>query len=213
MKKYINFIFDFDGVVVNSIELQKEAFIYSCKCMHIDFNEKLFQKFLMYSGKEIYEIFILLQLPRECGNYYEEYSLKNASKVKIFDGVIEVLQYIKDHNCHSYLFTGKRAKKTYDLLTRLSLDNYFEYVLCGDAVTKTKPDPEGINVICEKVSINKNSTIYIGDTINDIMAAKQANVSSGAALWGSENIAQLIEGAADIYMEKVSDIKKLVFIE
>ena len=65
------------------------------------------------------------------------------------------------------------------------IDKYFKVAILADDTTKHKPDPEPIYKCLDKISIKPEEAIFIGDSINDYLAAKNAGVDFGYATWGS----------------------------
>ena len=65
------------------------------------------------------------------------------------------------------------------------LRKYFPYAVCSDDILKPKPDPESILKFMEVANVHPKQTIYIGDTLNDFLAARGAGVDFGLAGWGS----------------------------
>jgi len=70
---------------------------------------------------------------------------------------------------------------------------YFCDIVGGDIVQNLKPNPEGVFYILNKYDFPKEKVWLIGDTIEDLAAAKAAGVKGGAVLWGLEETRVLIK--------------------
>lgn len=83
---------------------------------------------------------------------------------------------------------------------------YFRLIIGYECVKKLKPDPEGINLILEKMNISPSETIMIGDTNVDILAGKNAGTKTGAVTWGLGEKNELLAISPDYLFEKPTDL-------
>lgn len=72
--------------------------------------------------------------------------------------------------------TNNSEKVANDVLVRFKIKNYFSIVVCRNKKRQPKPYPDNILYTTNKLTINPEETLYIGDHILDYMAAKNANV-------------------------------------
>jgi len=92
---------------------------------------------------------------------------------------------------HLAVFTGRLRWEANVTLNRF-LPNRFDPVIGADDVSRTKPDPEGINKI--RASIEHGKSWYIGDTVDDARAASRAGVPFiGIAAKGGPRHPELVE--------------------
>ena len=70
--------------------------------------------------------------------------------------------------------TNKPTSFTLPLLEKSGLLEYFDVVVCGDTLTKKKPDPEQIYYVCEQLALNVQEVVMIGDSKTDVAAARNA---------------------------------------
>jgi len=72
--------------------------------------------------------------------------------------------------------TNKQERLAVDLLKRLNLFNYFEYVAGSDTFNYNKPDPRHLTDVVEIVGGDLKKTIMVGDSEVDEMAATNAKL-------------------------------------
>lgn len=82
------------------------------------------------------------------------------------------------------IVTNKPEKYATPLLERLGLLERCGVLICPDHVQATKPDPEPILLACEKLNADLERTVYIGDHLRDMQAARNADVIAIAAAYG-----------------------------
>ena len=175
-------IFDLDGVVINSLELQKRAFA-ACLSQYNINDASLFKKFLLFSGDSLKNIFIQLGLPVGMVEIYRDFSKKNIEMIKLVDGITELLCKLNACNIVCTLCTGKDRERTLQILDKFRIKPFFRTVVCSDDVIYPKPHAESIITILKSFHFNAKC-IMIGDAPNDIFCAKNAGIASIAVNWG-----------------------------
>ncbi len=93
-----------------------------------------------------------------------------------YPDVREAITELKGVGFRLACVTNKAQAFTEPLLEELELDGFFESVVSGDSLAKKKPDPMPLLHICEQFGIAPGDAILIGDSINDIQAAKAAGM-------------------------------------
>jgi phosphoglycolate phosphatase len=175
------FLFDFDGVLADSLDLYAEAV---ARCL-----ERIGTPIV--KNREDY-------LALFEGNFYESMAARGvdlaafaqAAKeilpgidygaMKPFDGLIPVLDALqKDHLLAVISSNGSRTIRR--MLERFGFDPYFEEVLGSDFLFSKK---DKIDYVLAKFGIPPERTFYIGDTTGDIVEARAASVRTVAVTWG-----------------------------
>jgi len=93
---------------------------------------------------------------------------------------------------HSLSASGYRlvivTNKPYDfvapILKGLEIDSLFEFWLGGDSLEKKKPDPLPLLHACEKLNLNVEQCVMVGDSKNDLLAARSAGMQSIGVTYG-----------------------------
>ncbi len=106
---------------------------------------------------------------------YERHYLAGVSlHSRPFPGVVEGLEALKKAGYHLACITNKAEKFTLPLLRDTGLHDYFELILSGDSLPRTKPDPLPLLHACEKFGVTPGEMLLIGDSQNDAQAARAA---------------------------------------
>lgn len=102
---------------------------------------------------------------------------------KLYDGIIDVLAYLTEHDMKSGVATMAQrmfAQKTLDHLG-VSVDSIVGY----ERFLKSKPDPASILKVLNKVNADASTTIGVGDKATDIHAYRSANLAlTVGCTWG-----------------------------
>ena len=182
LEKKKAFLFDMDGLLIDSEK------------MHCDQWAVLFEKYGIENGMDVlYKVIgVTGEMSRQIlkeytGNpdFFKVYSEeKEAMMVEFLEkngmpvktGAKALLDYLKERNYPMVLVTSTRRQRVNSFLSYGSLDGYFENMICGDDVVKTKPSPEGYLKAIETFGFNKEDCVILEDSKNGITAANLAGI-------------------------------------
>lgn len=103
---------------------------------------------------------------------------------KLYPGVGVCLKILKARGYLLALVTNKPAEFIAPILTGLELDGLFEILLGGDSLPKRKPDPLPLLHVCQTLNVTADQCLMVGDSKNDILAAKAAKMESIGLTYG-----------------------------
>ena len=89
---------------------------------------------------------------------------------------IELLSNSKNKDISMAVCTNKQERLAVDLLKKLDLYKYFEYVAGSDTFSFNKPDPRHLTDVIEIIGGDLKKTIMIGDSEVDAMSAQNAKI-------------------------------------
>jgi phosphoglycolate phosphatase len=102
------------------------------------------------------------------------YAEVNGRRTVIFPGVREGLQQLQAMHLPLACVTNKAERFTLALLDQLQLASSFEQVIAGDTLPQKKPDPQPLLHACRGFGIVPGDMLMIGDSANDVEAARSA---------------------------------------
>ena len=94
----------------------------------------------------------------------------------LINGVKDFLVWCKKENISMAVCTNKTEHLAVDLLKKIRIYDYFEYVAGNNTFDYCKPDPRHLTTIIEILDGDKNKSIMIGDSETDANAAKAADI-------------------------------------
>ena len=97
-------------------------------------------------------------------------------KSKLVNGVYEFLKWAKSKNISMGVCTNKQEHLAVDLLKKIKIYNFFEYVAGRNTFEYCKPDPRHLTSMIEIMNGNIKKSLMIGDSENDADAAKSAGI-------------------------------------
>ena len=113
--------------------------------------------------------------------YFEQLS---ATESQLYPGMAELLSDMESSDIAWGIVTNKPELYSKKLLQKLDLASRCRSLVCPDHVTARKPDPEPILLACSQLNRGTERTVYLGDHVRDIQAAKNADVIAIAAAYG-----------------------------
>jgi phosphoglycolate phosphatase len=117
------------------------------------------------------------KVKKEMTNEFIDFYSKNiANDSKPINGLFEFLDWAKSKNISMAICTNKQERLAVDLLKKLKLFDYFEYVAGSDTFNFNKPDPRHLTDVVEIIGGDLKKTIMIGDSEVDEMAAVNAKL-------------------------------------
>ncbi|MDA7587694.1 HAD-IA family hydrolase [Candidatus Pelagibacter sp.] len=113
------------------------------------------------------------EMVKEFVNFYGKNIVNESTLV---NGVKEFLKWCKEQNISMAVCTNKQERLSNDLLKKIGIYDFFEYVAGSDTFDYCKPDPRHLTNVVEILDGDIKKTIMIGDSETDANAAKAAEI-------------------------------------
>jgi phosphoglycolate phosphatase len=113
------------------------------------------------------------EMVKEFLNYYSNNIINEST---LINGVKEFLKWCKEQNISMAVCTNKTEHLAIDLLKKIGINDYFEFVAGHNTFDYCKPDPRHITTIIEILGGDIKKSLMIGDSENDANAAKAASI-------------------------------------
>jgi phosphoglycolate phosphatase len=108
--------------------------------------------------------------------FVDFYGKNIINESTLINGVKEFLKWCKEDNISMAVCTNKQEYLSNDLLKKIGIYDYFEYVAGSDTFDYCKPDPRHLTSVVEILDGDLKKTIMIGDSETDANAAKAAEI-------------------------------------
>jgi phosphoglycolate phosphatase len=140
----------------------------------------------------------------------EEMEIKAAQEVMLYPGVLDTMNKLKDLELRIGLVTNNGRKGTNLTLKRLGLQLFFDAIVTRDDCEEMKPDPGPVRKVLEELKVGADEAIFVGDGVMDIMAAREAGLSSVAVSTGPFEMERLLHSKPDYVLGSVNDLPSLI---
>ena len=175
-------IFDMDGLMIDSERVTFECYQERLKDMNLTMDEEFYKTLLGKPIKGIYQRFYDV--------YGNDFPIQNVIQdvhqlmaerfetegVPVKKGLVELLHYLKDNNYKTIVSTSSNRDRVDKILAQAKITEFFDDSICGDEVTKGKPNPEVFLKSCQKLGVNVDEAIVLEDSEAGIQASYDANI-------------------------------------
>ena len=142
---------------------------------------------------------------------YREYNLAHHDRmVTVYPGVVAAIGAIRAAGRRTGLVTSKNRQGALRGLTLVRLEAMMDVLVCADEVTNPKPHPEPVEKAVALLGADPGTTVYVGDSIHDLVSGRAAGVRTAAALWGPFGRSHLEGAAPDYWLERPGDLITLI---
>jgi len=207
-KNNVVFIFDFDGVIVDSVGLLYNVYFNFLNEFGIKGNKEECE---FLNGPKLSEIVSFLKnkyhLQKDEKELLEIYQNKISSiynNIKLNEGIENILEWLKKKNIKIALASSSKKEEILSVLKRYDIEQYFDFIITGDDIKEAKPSPEIYKVVRSKYP---NCEFYvIEDSENGLKSASNAGMKT--ILYNPDDSQINLETTYSIH--SLSQIKKII---
>jgi len=113
--------------------------------------------------------------------HYAQNSFRDSS---LYDGVEEMLEFLQVSGIPWGIVTNKIEALTLPIIDAAKLHRSVNCVVCGDTLSKSKPDPAPVSLACGILEVLPQNTLFVGDDIRDLEAGNGAGTQLAAVHYG-----------------------------
>ena len=200
-------VFDLDGTLLDTALYITLNYVHLFEKYHV--KTPSLTDFVYFSGPPLTQIFAKYfpDVPvDELALEFEAFSLKYANHFSsLYEGELDVLKKLVNVGYKLAVLTSKRKRPTKDNLAYFGLDKYFTCVLALDECPYPKPNPAGIDIILDKLKVERSKAFIIGDSASDIDCGRNAHIGTGLVTFGLKRTDHIV---ADERYDSFADIER-----
>lgn len=206
-----NFIFDIDGTLIDTLDMYMPAMIETlAKYGYPVAPEKVEETEHNLFGITGVDALRLAGIPEEkipaMQKDWFKLAYERADQVKVIAGIPEMLQTLADRDDANIAIATSKIPEEFDkyFVNKYDFAKLFNVAITAADTKKHKPAPDPILAAIKKMGADPATTVYVGDTINDLRAAHAAGIKFAGALYGSAKPESIAE--ADFPLKTPSDL-------
>lgn len=186
MSKIDTILFDFDGTVMDTNDVIINSWQHTYRTLE---NREEDVANIVKTFGEPLEITMQKLFPdvpiEESVRVYRSYHRDNFGElISICPGMKELLQELKKQQYKTGLVTSRLKTTTIQGLEKYGLAPYFDVIVTAEDTDKHKPDPAPVLIALERLAAAPEKSLMLGDTMFDILCARNAGVASVLVEWG-----------------------------
>jgi HAD superfamily hydrolase (TIGR01549 family) len=213
-QKIENFIFDIDGTLIDTIDMYMPAMI-DTLAQHghpvaPDKVEQTKHDLFGITGQDALRLAGISEeeIPEMLKDWFD-LAYQRADRAKVIEGIPEMLNTLANReDAKIAIATSKLADEYQEyFVNKYDFAKLFKVAITSADTKKHKPAPDPILAAMNKMRADPATTVYVGDTINDMKAAHAAGAKFAGALYSSANPDSIKD--ADFPLMKPADLLKI----
>ncbi len=213
--KYDAVFFDFDGTIADT----GEGIFYSVKYAieETGFPPLPDERLRTFIGPPVFESF-KRELPmsdeqatKAVEKYRERYSESGIYKLRVYDGIEELIKELKNSGIKVAIASSKPEKFVMRLTDYLNISHLIDFI----AAPESDKAPEGKTVLVERAlkhfGVEKSRALMIGDRYFDIDGANGAGIESIGVTFGYGSREELEKAGSTYLADNAEEIRKIIF--
>jgi HAD superfamily hydrolase (TIGR01549 family) len=128
----------------------------------------------------------------------------------VYEGMDKILTNLKENGKKIGIVTLKHTPVAKEVLNKLNLLSYIDYVEGDDDVSELKPSPDHIIRLCRALEVKPEESVLIGDTTMDITSGKSAKCRTIGVLWGAMSMDALSEAGCDYLARSPEELEEIL---
>lgn len=213
--KYEAVLFDLDGTLTDTLEDLKNSVNFALS--QFGFPERSIDEVRSFVGNGVRRL-VFLSVPEGTDEktaedclavfkaYYKEHSLVNT---KPYDGIIPMLERLRKNGFRTAVVTNKMDSAAQDIV-RIFFDGLIDAAVGQIDGVAQKPEPDGIFLALEKLGVEKEKSLYVGDSEVDCKTAENAGIPCIGVSWGFRGRSVLEANGAAAVIDRPEDLFDLI---
>lgn len=211
-------IFDLDGTILDTLDDLSDS------CNHIlkenGYPTHSKDEIRNFVGNGIYML-IKRALPQDSSEetikdiqkqFSSYYSVHCSDKTKPYEGIVELLNKLKERNIKVAVVSNKG-----DFAVKILMEDYFkgifDYSVGEKENVRKKPAPDSVLEVLRVLEVNKKDAVYVGDSDVDILTAKNSELDCISVSYGFRSKQFLLDNGASKICENVKELEEVLLEE
>jgi phosphoglycolate phosphatase len=212
MNKFELLVFDWDGTLMDSEARILDCFTAAMQDLNLpvpDKNEirQIVGLALPEAVTALYPAIGKTIYPQFTERYRHHYLHASTVPSRLFEGAMELLQELRARNYLLAVATGKGRRGLDQSLVESGCKELFDATRCADE-SFSKPHPQMLLDIMDRLDANAENTLVIGDTEYDMLMAKSAKAQAVAVTYGVHDETQLLQHNPLACVDSISALRK-----
>lgn len=213
--KYKLAIFDMDGTILNTIDdlasslnyvLEKSGYPTRTMDEVISFVGDGLRKLLERGAPEGTDSDAV---DKALADFKKYYAVHCADRTAPYDGIIDMLKNLRRNGCLTAVVSNKADDAVQELCKKY-FTGLFDYAVGERSGILRKPAPDSVNEVLEKLNVQRENAVYIGDSDVDIQTAVNAGMDSIIVEWGFRKKEFLQKMGAKTIVSEAGEIERII---
>jgi phosphoglycolate phosphatase len=146
------------------------------------------------------------RVPRALFLFRRKYEEVFRENTRLLPDAREVLEALHGRGIRLAVATNKLGRFSREILEQFGMEKLFKVIVGDGDVTQNKPNPEMLRLAMEKMGVEKERTIFVGDSVIDIQTGKNAGVRVFAVPTGNTDRRDLENARPEVMLDRLPDL-------
>ena len=208
-------VFDMDGTILNTLEDLTDSLNAALRLS--GYPQRTIEEVRNFVGNGIRlliergvpqgtEITAIDKVHRDFMEYYQKHC---ADKTRPYDGIVELMQSLRQKGCKMAVVSNKADSAVKELSDRY-FPGIFDISVGERQGILKKPAPDSVNEVLKQLQVAKEEAVYIGDSDVDIATARNVKMDCISVVWGFRKEEFLREQGAVVFARTPEDILQII---
>jgi phosphoglycolate phosphatase len=205
-------IFDLDGTLVDAYTAINRSFNYTMRSLGYSQQDDLtIRRAVGWGDGNLLKPFLKPKDLKKALYLYRRHHKRSLLRhSRLLPHVKDLLSRLKAKGLKLAVASNRPTKFSWILIRHLSLDKYFDYVLCADKLRHGKPHPEILNRIMQRFYVRPQESVYVGDMAIDAKAGRRARIPTIIVTTGSSTVAQIKREMPQRIIPRIAELVKIL---
>ncbi len=205
-------IFDLDGTLVDSYQAIYLGFHYAYSKMGLPplSYEQVERAVGRALGHTFRELLGEERVPQALTLFRKKYEEVFRAHTHLLPDVSEVVENLRGRGIQLAVATNKLGRFSRAIFEHFGMGKMFAVILGDGDVSQNKPDPEILYLAMDKMGVRKEEAVFVGDSVIDIQAGKNAGIRVFAVPTGNTGREELVRAQPNVIMNRLLDLLSLV---
>jgi len=198
-------LFDWDGTLVDSAQLGLAAFEKTFSELGVVFAHEVYEAKYSPNWYSTYEA---LGLPKELWQTADDLWIQHYGEqsAALIEGVGETLLALHTRGYQLGVVTSGSRSRVCREVQQSVLKDAFSVIICNEDILNKKPDPEGLFLAIQELSIDPSRCAYVGDAPEDIEMGRRGKVMTVGVRSTYPSSARVPAANPDLYLERIAEL-------
>lgn len=211
MNRIRNVIFDLDGTLVDSSDGVVESVNYSLRQVGApEQRPETIKPYIGYSLDKMYPAFTDAPLVELVSHFRIRAAEIMVDLTTSLPGADETLHVLNSAGYRLAIATTKIQQHLQGIISKFGWSEIIAVTVGADDVGREKPDPEAVYLALKRLDADPDSSVMVGDTINDVLAAKAAGLKVIAVASPFEHRDVVLAAGPDHLIGSIRDLPELL---
>jgi phosphoglycolate phosphatase len=146
------------------------------------------------------------RVPRALFLFRKKYEEVFRENTRLLPDVREVLKALHGRGIRLAVATNKLGRFSREILEHFGMEKLFTVIVGDGDVPQNKPNPDMLRLAMEKMGVEKERTIFVGDSVIDIQTGKNAGIPVFAVPTGNTDRRALENARPEVMLDRLPDL-------